>query len=212
MENVTIKLVTVALTAMVISFTSCASGKPTEQQIASPSDGTEKLRGPRPCFEPDPTDRSYMAGWGTINGSIRQESALYNGAIKIARINIVTKLSGHFKGMATEYGNIIGGNRGNDIASKLEDAVEEAIDKTLNDVSIVCQNSTEPDNSGMLNFYVGIRMYRDIAADVATVAAATVIKDNLTEDEKLKVRFQENNFKEQYKKAFNNFKSENQNP
>jgi len=213
MKKFTLTSITIALTAMVLSFTSCASN-PAPQPTAASSIAQEQVQQQNPnlktfpCLEFDTLED--ITGWGEFKGSSAQQGRLVELATEQAKRNARQKLSGRYKGITSSYLGEMGNNQGNDIIAKIEAGGDEVIDRVLSDAMTKCALQGEIDKDGHQSVYIGIRISREKITNEETAnAVAKSVANRLTEDEKMKIRFEESQFRERYKGAFQEFKKEN---
>ncbi len=104
-----------------------------------------------------------------------------------------------YKGAVDDYMSSIGNNAGTDIEAKIERGGTQLIDVVVNDT----QASKGPmfsavDEKGNVTCFIGIRISKKMMADK--------IADYVSEDEELKIRFKEDQFRERMKESFKEFK------
>ena len=124
--------VALAISAMAMIGCGQKSGSAAPQQTAGT---TQQYRDPV-CFEADTPE--YITGRGEYRGSSKQEGELVIQATERAKFAARQKLGGQYKGIISDYRNSMGNNQGNDLVSKMESAGDQAIDRELNDVMVVC--------------------------------------------------------------------------
>lgn len=185
----------VALVACGFIVTSCGGSK----QIVAPTQNVNPFASgtfSAPGFEPD-TDE-YFAGWGTANGPQTRMDVLQLAALTNAQNAVRQKLKHAYKGMVSDYSNYIGNNNGSDAQTHVERTGDQIIDAVVNDTQAKNLNFSGVDEKGNLNCYVSIRIYKKQLADK--------IADAVSEDEELKIRFKENEFRKYMQEKFKDFK------
>ena len=189
-------LIMVALVAGVSVLTSCGG---TSKQVVAPTQAVNPFASgaySAPGFEPD-TDE-YFAGWGTANGPQTRMDVLQLSALTNAQNAVRQKLKHAYKGMVSDYSNYIGNNSGSDAQIHVERAGDQIIDAVVNDTQAKTLNFSGVDDKGHLNCYIGIRIYKKQLADK--------IADMVSEDEELKIRFKESEFRKFMQEKFKEYK------
>ena len=190
--------------ALAITFTSCASKPPTQNQALA-QQYSEPEQTSIVCFEYD-TDE-YITGFGEYRGSSAQLGNLVFQATERAKDNARQKLSARFQGITKKYSATWGNNQGNDLEDKVTSGGKEVIDRVLNDAKASCSSQDKtPGPDGHKSVYIGLRIYHK---ELASQFAAT-IDNKLTQEEKLGIDFREKKFfEDEWEKEFKNFKEEN---
>lgn len=150
-----------------------------------------------PAAEND-TDE-YFGATGIATGPKARMGDLQLDALSNAQNMIRQKMQHAYKGAVDDYMVRFGNNAGSDIQSKLERGGTQIIDVIVNDT----QASKGPffssvDEKGDVTCYIGIRISKKTIADK--------IADYVSEDEELKIRFQEEQFRQRMKESFKEFK------
>lgn len=186
----------VAFVAGVSVLTSCGG---TSKQVVAPTQAVNPFASgaySAPGFEPD-TDE-YFAGWGTANGPQTRMDVLQLSALTNAQNAVRQKLKHAYKGMVSDYSNYIGNNNGSDAQIHVERAGDQIIDAVVNETQAKTLNFSGVDDKGRLNCYIGIRIYKKQLADK--------IADAVSEDEELKIRFKEQEFRKYMQEKFKEYK------
>ena len=189
------KIFVMAVTAIVF-FASCGSQKQTtasSNRSASPFGDVFEV----PAAENDTED--YFGATGIAYGSKARMGDLQLDALSNAQNMIRQKMQHAYKGAVDDYMVRFGNNAGSDIQSKLERGGTQLIDVMVNET----QASKGPifssvDDKGNVTCYIGIRISKKAMADK--------IADYVSEDEELKIRFQEEQFRQRMKESFKDFK------
>lgn len=150
-----------------------------------------------PAAEND-TDE-YFGATGIASGSKARMGELQLMALTNAQNIIRQKMQHAYKGAVDDYMNSVGNNAGTDIEAKIERGGTQIIDVIVNDT----QASKGPmfsavDDKGNVTCYIGIRISKKAMADK--------IADYVSEDEELKIRFKEEQFRQRMKESFKEFK------
>ncbi len=141
----------------------------------------------------------HFGATGIASGSKARMGDLQLDALANAQNMIRQKMKHAYKGAVDDYMVRFGNNAGSDIQSKLERGGTQIIDVIVNDT----QASKGPffsnvDDKGNVTCYIGIRISKKTIADKIT--------DYVSEDEELKIRFQEDQFRQRMKESFKDFK------
>ena len=150
-----------------------------------------------PAAEND-TDE-YFGATGIASGSKARMGELQLMALTNAQNIIRQKMQHAYKGAVDDYMNSVGNNAGTDIEAKIERGGTQIIDVIVNDT----QASKGPlfsavDDKGNVTCYIGIRISKKAIADK--------IVDYISEDEELKIRFKEDQFRQRMRESFKDFK------
>lgn len=141
----------------------------------------------------------YFGATGIASGSKARMGELQLLALTNAQNIIRQKMQHAYKGAVDDYINSVGNNAGTDIQSKVERGGTQVIDVIVNNT----QASKGPmfsavDDKGNVTCYIGIRISKKSVADK--------IVDYVSEDEELKIRFKEEQFRQRMKESFKDFK------
>jgi len=188
-------LILVALVAGVCVMSSCGGSK----QVIAPTQAVNPFASGTysvPGFEPDTEE--YFAALGIANGPQTRMDILQLSALTNAQNVIRQKLKHAYKGMVSDYSNYIGNNAGSDAQVHVERAGDQIIDAVVNDTQAKSLNFSGVDEKGHVNCYCGIRIYKKQLADK--------IADVVSEDEELKIRFKEDEFRKYMQEKFKDYK------
>lgn len=185
----------VCLTTTVLA--SCGSKKQVVKNVSNAPFGEVYSM---PCEIHDTKEK--FAATGIYKGSSNQKGECHLNAIANAKAIIREKYRHAYKGMISDYSSTIGNNRGNDISTKLERAGDVVIEAVLNDAYEVCSKFSSIQDDGMIECYVSIEIYKDELADKVSKQVANV----LTDDEKLKINFQEEEYRKRMEERMMNYK------
>lgn len=150
-----------------------------------------------PAAEHDTDD--YFGATGIASGPKARMDVLQMAALTNAQNIVRQKMQHAYKGAINDYSSYIGNNAGADAVNKVERAGTQIIDAIVNDT----QATKGPmfsavDEKGNVTCYVGIR--------VSKKAIAEKITDYVSEDEELKIRFKEDQFRQKMEENFKKFK------
>ncbi len=182
--------------AMAAALSSCGSSK---NSMASAPRSTNPFGDvyEAPAAENDTED--YFGATGIASGPQARMGELQLAALTNAQNMIRQKMKHAYKGAVDDYMNSVGNNSGTDIEAKIERGGTQLIDVIVNDT----QASKGPvfsavDDKGNVNCFIGIRISKKAVADK--------IADYVSEDEELKIRFKEDQFRQRMKESFKDFK------
>ncbi len=190
----------IGLMAVSMAFAACGSSKAVmaQQEEGSPFGDTYEA----PCQFYD--TKQEFAGWGESRGAKNEMGVIHQKATASAQNNVRQKVRAAYKGMISTYSGSHGNNQGNDIEDKFQTACDQALDGILNDTETACSRWGKVGEDGHLSNFVGIKISKE---ELATKTASAV-EDKLTEDEKLRIDFNEANFREEMLKRMEQFKEE----
>lgn len=192
------------LTAAVatMALTSCGLSKQTAQNTI----GASKPVSVNPFGE---TYSAPITGYNTNDESFGAIGIAYGSRFRVAELqtlamtnaqNLIRQQMAHaYRGAITDYMNAVGNNNGTDIESKIERAGTQLINTMVNEV----KNSSEPkfsgiDEKGNMTVYIGIR--------VSKKEFINRVADNVSNDEELRIRFKEDQFRKSMEQEFEKFK------
>lgn len=186
----------VAITAA-LSFASCGSSQKNAAanypQGGSPFGDVYTV----PAAEYD-TDE-YFGTTGIATGPKARMDVLQMSALTNAQNIIRQKMQHAYKGVIDDYSNYVGNNAGADAVTKIERGGTQMIDAIVNET----QASKGPmfsavDEKGNVTCFIGIR--------ISKKAVAEKITDYVSEDEELKIRFLEEQFRKRMDESFKKFR------
>jgi hypothetical protein len=115
------------------------------------------------------------------------------------------KMQHAYKGAIDNYMNSVGTNAGNDIEAKLEAGGTQIIDLIVDEVSATCgPKYSAVDERGDVTCFIGIRIPKRALAETIV----DNVRDNVSEDEELKIRFKEDEFRKRTLENFERFKAQ----
>lgn len=157
-----------------------------------------------PCEELDSDGEFGATGIYKCSASQKGNAQMY--ALQNAQQIIRMKIQHAYKGMVSDFTQSYGGNAGNDIQSKITMAGDQIINTVLNDTRATCVRYSSVDDRGNIECYVGIRISKKKLADKISER----VDDVLTQDEKLRIDFNEKKYRDEMEKRFQNYKENNQ--
>ncbi len=141
----------------------------------------------------------YFGATGIAYGSRTSMDILQLNALTNAQDVVRQKIKHSYKGLVSSYAGSISNNAGTDIQSKVERGGDQIIDAIVNDTQAPEKPYFSPvDEKGNVTCFIGIRVYKKVVADK--------IADFVSEDEELKIRFKEDEFRKRIQEAFKEYK------
>ena len=158
----------------------------------------------QPCWIADNDEYFAASGFFRIkaggNGE-RDYTIEFNKQLNSLRQQVKMKIGGHYRSIMRDYFDQLDVDSRSSVASHIESAGEEAIDKLLNDSKEACrQRSDKVDESGFVTWYMGITVSKKEIAQ-AIVDGVEESKD-IPENVKKEVRQNEEKFRESALKSF----------
>lgn len=145
-----------------------------------------------PCWQVDDDDY-YYAGASRRRG-FNQQNTLATSTIRAANQQMQQKIKSAFKQVTRDYFDQMDINEDSEEASHIESAGERIIDTYLNDVQEYCREVTRPDAEGKIIMYIGIKVSKKELVDA--------LSKGLSQEQQLRLRFNEKNFREDAWKVF----------
>lgn len=191
------KLFSIAAVAATIVLASCGGGT-TKQVVASSTGGGSPFGDvwDMPAAEYD-TDDSFGAT-GIASGPKARMDVIQMASLTNAQNLVRQKMRHAYKGAIDDYSKYIGNNVGSDAVSKIERGGTQIIDAIVNDTKATQVKWSSPDEKGNVTCYTGIRIDKKVIAEA--------IADYVSEDEELKIAFQEEEFRKKMDERFKAFK------
>lgn len=188
---------TVSLAAVVLVM-AASCGAPRQMATAPASNSPFGETFEAPCQEYD-TDE-YFTSTGIANGPQTRMGMVHEMALANAQNIVRQKMQHAYKGAIDDYSNAIGANAGTDMQEKIERGGTQVIDRIINDTQENCVKYSAVDSRGNVSCYVGIRISKE--------EVATAIADYVSDDEELKIRFNEFDFRKRMEENFKKFKED----
>lgn len=156
-----------------------------------------------PCTVYD--TKEDFAATGIYRGSMNQKGEVHKYALQNAQSIVRMKIQHAYKGMVSDYSSSIGSNAGNDIEAKFTMAGDQIIDAVINNTSESCIKYGEIGDDGHIECYVAIKISKtDLSQKIAKEVA-----NKLSDDEKMRIGFNEAQYREQMEKRFEQYKEDN---
>lgn len=141
------------------------------------------------------TANGIYRGMSTQMGEV-QKYALQN-AQEIVRL----KMKHAYKGMVSDYSATVGNDKGNTLEKKMSSAGDRIIDAIVNETMESCKSWSKIGDDGQITCYVAIRISKvDMAQKVAKE-----VQNQLTQDEKDRISFNEQEYRKQMEERFKQF-------
>ena len=151
------------------------------------------------CFMPD--DDEYYTASGMMRVKMggndmgeKDFTVQKNKLLGSCQQQLQMKFKGSYKAVVRDYFVQMDIDSKSSVASKIESAGEKIIDQVINDTEAVCEEYGDMDEAGYAMLYMGIQMRKS--------AVIEQIVKGISEDEQLKVRFNEEKFRESAFKVF----------
>jgi len=191
-------MIAVAAIFTVATLTGCKSSKQTDQykpKAGSPFGEVYDA----PCSEPDSDD--YFTALGIANGSKNRMDVLQTSALTNAQNIVRQKMQHAYKGAIDDYSNYIGNNMGSDAQAKVERGGTQIIDQIVNDTKAWCgPKFSTVDDRGDISCYIGIHISKKQVVEA--------ISNHLSNDDELKIRFNEQQFRKRMDESFQKYKED----
>ncbi len=180
------------LTAVVFTITSCKSSQNSVETKApiSSQGGVDVYE--VPCWMADDDEWFYA----TIQRQFKQSSmnTAPTATLRSAQMLMRQKLSSVYRAVLRDYFDQMDTEEGSYANQHLESAGDLVIKTTVNETYEVCRKQTRPDDNGNVIMYMTIK--------VSKKKFAKDLVKKISEDEQLKVRFNEKKFRESAFKVF----------
>ncbi len=183
------------MTALVLSSCSAKQAVAQSQKTQNPFGETFEA----PCQVYD-TKQDFAAST-SFRGSSMQRNEVQKGALLAAQELIRLKMQHAYKGMVSEYSASVGNNRGNDVERKMTSAGDRIIDAIINETMQSCTRWSEIYDDGDIECYIAI----EISKEETARRISQEVKDHLTQDEKDRIGFNEEVYREKMQKRFEEY-------
>ena len=191
------KIIVNTLGIACIFFVSCGTSKKVEPITKSNAPFGEVYS--MPCEVYDTPD--HFTATGIYRGSSYQKDECHKNALRNARQIIYEKYSHTYKGMVSEYSASVGNNRGNDVERKMTSAGDRIIDAIINETMQSCTRWSGIYDDGDIECYIAI----EISKEETARRISQEVKDHLTQDEKDRIGFNEEVYREKMQKRFEEY-------
>lgn len=193
-------LMVAVATACVCFFSSCGANKNAVSNVPSRSGNPFGDVYELPAAEYD-TDE-YFGATGIATGPATRQDILQSAALTNAQNLVRQKMKHAYQGMIDDYSNYVGTNAGTDAETKIERGGTQIIDALVNETRATKVVFSGIDDKGNMTCYTGIRISKkDLAEKIADK-----VTDAVSEDEELKIRFKEEQFRQKMDEHFKKFK------
>lgn len=193
-----------AVVSAAMMMVSCGAPKQVAQSAPAKSGNPFGDVYEAPCAEADSPE--YFAATGIAVGAKARMADLQKSALANAQQMIRMKMEHAYKGAVDDYMNSVGTNAGTDIESKLEAGGSQIMDLVVNETVATCgPKYSSVDDKGNMTCYVGIRIPKKALVETIVDNVA----DNVSEEEELKIRFKEDEFRKRTLEKFQNYKEQN---
>ena len=203
MEKKMKKFMFVSMMVFVLFMVACGSEpQRSAGNSATPATGQNPF-GPTfktPCEMYD--DDEWFAATGIYAASSKQKGVVLANALAAAQREVRMKVQHAYKGMVSDFMESVGNNKGNDVEQKLTQAGDQIIDKVINDTQAKCREFGAVQADGDVEAYVGIRIRKKELSEKITEN----IKNKLSDEEKMKVKFDEEEYRKKMDERFEKFK------
>ena len=188
-----------AMLAM-LALAGCGSNKQATTQTNNKPNNPFGEVYPTPCEIYD-TDTEFAAT-GIFRGSSHQKGEVHKSAMLNAQEIVRLKIKHAYNGMVSDFFQSMGNNAGNDIERKTSSAGDRIIDVVVNNTAESCLRWGEVESDGHIECYVAIKISKvDLAQKIATE-----VDNKLSDEEKMKINFDEKVYREQMEKKFKEYK------
>ena len=157
----------------------------------------------QPCWIADNDEYFAASGYFRIKAGgdgERDFTVEYNKQLNSLRQQVKMKIGGHYRSIMRDYFDQLDVDSRSSVASHIESAGEEAIDKLLNDSKEACRQMGKVDESGYRMIYMAITVVKKEIAE-AIVDGVEESKE-IPENVKKEVRQNEEKFRESALKSF----------
>lgn len=187
------------LSVMAVFFASCGSQKTVAQKTGGNPFGETYTM---PCEVYDTQEQ--FAATGIFRGSSNQKGDVQKYALQNAQEIIRLKMKHAYQGMVSDYSSTVGNNQGNDIERKITSAGDRIIDDIINETAQSCTRWSAVEEDGHITCYTAIQISKKETAK----KVATAVQNKLTDEEKARIGFNEEEYRKQMEKRFEQYKEE----
>lgn len=156
-----------------------------------------------PCTVYDTNEE--FAATGIFRGSMYQKGEVHKFALQNAQSLVRMKIKHAYKAIVSDYSSSTGNNAGNDIERKVTEAGDQIIDTVINNTSECCVKFSSVGDDGHIECYVAIKIPKNDLSE----KIAKEVSNKLSDDEKMRINFNEAQYREQMKKRFEQYQEEN---
>ncbi len=155
-----------------------------------------------PCTVYDTPEE--FAATGIYRGSMNQKGEVHKYALQNAQSIVRMKIKHAYQGMISDFSQSVGNNQGNDIITKVSQAGDQIIDAVINNTSECCIRYGAVGEDGHLECYVAIK----ISKEDLSQKVAHAVDNKLTDEEKLRIGFEEQQYRKQMDQRFKEYKEQ----
>jgi len=154
-----------------------------------------------PCQAYDSDD--YYVGTGKARVLVTKlNTDEYTKLLKSCQLLLKSKIKGRYTAVVRDYFNQMDIDGSSSVGSHIESAGEQVVDQYLNDTEETCREETDEDNEGYVTVYMNVQIKkRDLVNALAKGLSKEMTKKEV-EDKTLKVRFNEEQFRNSALKIF----------
>lgn len=157
----------------------------------------------QPCWIADNDEYFAASGYFRIKAGGNNErdyTIEFNKQLNSLRQQVKMKIGGHYRSIMRDYFDQLDVDSRSSVASHIESAGEEAIDKLLNDSKEACRQMGEVDESGHRMIYMAITVSKKEIAQA--IVDGVEEEKGIPENIKREVRQNEEKFRESALKSF----------
>lgn len=147
----------------------------------------------------------YFGATGIATGPATRQDVLQSAALTNAQNLVRQKMKHAYQGMIDDYSNYVGTSAGTNTEAKIERGGTQIIDAVVNETRATKVVFSGVDDKGNMTCYTGIRISKKELAE----KIVEQVTEAVSEDEELKVRFKEEEFRKNMDERFKKFKENN---
>jgi hypothetical protein len=156
-----------------------------------------------PCTVHD--DDDWFAATGFAAGPRTRRDVISTNALRNGQRKIRNKMKHAYQGMVSDYDKYLGNNQGTDADVDVTSAGDAIIDAIVNDTREVCgPKFTKPDSKGQMECVVALKIRKKEIAE----KIADKVENMVSKDERLRIQFEEFDFRKKMQEKFKEFKQE----
>lgn len=191
------KIQSLTILMIVCLFASCGSKQVVAQSKQTQNPFGETFEAPCQVYD---TKQDFAAST-SFRGSSMQRNEVQKNALLAAQDLIRLKMQHAYKGMVSEYSASVGNNRGNDVERKMTSAGDRIIDAIINETMQSCVRWSGIYDDGDIECYIAI----EISKEETARRISKEVKDHLTQDEKDRIGFNEEQYREKMQQRFEEY-------
>lgn len=175
----------------------------TKNMVKQASNDFDEETTSQPCWVADNDEYFAASGYFRIKykgDGERDFTIEYNKQLNTLRQQVKMKIGGHYRSIMRDYFDQLDVDSRSSVASHIESAGEEAIDKLLNDSKESCRQMGQVDESGYRFIYMGITVSKKEIAQ--TIVEGVEESKDIPDNVKKEVRQNEAKFRESALKSF----------